>query len=52
MASSQEAHASERIAIEEAFVYGAHQECSYSKATHGNINVMTNFETKFASHVA
>ena len=30
----------------------AHQECSYSKATHDNINVRTNFEMKSVTHVA
>jgi Ohr subfamily peroxiredoxin len=33
-------------------VDGAHQECPYSKATNGNINVTTNFETTSAAHVA
>jgi hypothetical protein len=29
-------------------VDGAHQECPYSKATHGNINVVTNVVTDAA----
>jgi osmotically inducible protein OsmC len=33
-------------------VDGAHQECPYSKATRGNINVVTNFETKPVAYVA
>jgi len=28
--------------VAQALVDGAHQECPYSKATHGNINVVTN----------
>ncbi len=39
-------------AVAQALVDGAHQECPYSKATHGNINVVTNFETKSATHAA
>jgi osmotically inducible protein OsmC len=39
-------------AVAQALVDGAHQECPYSKATHGNINVVTNFETKPVMHVA
>jgi len=38
--------------IAQALVDGAHQECPYSKATHGNINVVTNFETKSVTHAA
>ena len=30
----------------------AHQECPYSKATHGNINVVTNVQTGSAAQVA
>ena len=34
-------------------VDGAHRECPYSKATHGNINVVTNLsDTAAATHVA
>ena len=32
-------------AVAQALVDGAHQECPYSKATHGNINVATNLDT-------
>lgn len=32
----------------QALVDGAHQECPYSKATHGNINVVTNVVTTAA----
>jgi lipoyl-dependent peroxiredoxin len=38
--------------VAQALVDGAHQECPYSKATHGNINVVTNVETKPAAQVA
>ena len=38
--------------VAEKLVEGAHLECPYSKATHGNINVVTDFETKSAAHVA
>lgn len=38
--------------VAQALVDGAHQECPYSKATHGNINVVTNFETKPVTHAA
>ncbi|MGA3089249.1 MAG: organic hydroperoxide resistance protein [Terriglobales bacterium] len=38
--------------VAQALVDGAHHECPYSKATHGNINVVTNFETKPVAHVA
>lgn len=33
-------------------VDGAHLECPYSKATHGNINVVTTVETEPVAHVA
>jgi Ohr subfamily peroxiredoxin len=39
-------------AVAQAIVDGAHQECPYSKATHGNINVVTNIETKPVTHAA
>jgi osmotically inducible protein OsmC len=38
--------------VAQSLVDGAHQECPYSKATHGNINVATNVETKSATHAA
>ena len=39
--------------IAQKIVDGAHLECPYSKATHGNINVVTNLiDTGAASHVA
>jgi len=38
--------------VAQALVDGAHQECPYSKATHGNINVVTNVETKPVTHAA
>jgi lipoyl-dependent peroxiredoxin len=38
--------------VAQALVDGAHQECPYSKATRGNINVVTNFQTTPAAHVA
>jgi len=39
-------------AVAQAIADGAHQECPYSKATHGNINVVTNIETKPVTHAA
>jgi osmotically inducible protein OsmC len=38
--------------VAQALVEGAHQECPYSKATHGNINVVTSVETSPATQVA
>ena len=39
--------------IAQQLVDGAHLECPYSKATHGNINVVTNVvDTQAATHVA
>jgi lipoyl-dependent peroxiredoxin len=38
--------------VAQALVDGAHQECPYSKATHGNINVVTNVETRPVTQVA
>ena len=38
--------------VAQALVDGAHMECPYSKATHGNINVVTNVETAPVAHVA
>lgn len=38
--------------IAQALVDGAHQECPYSKATHGNINVVTTVETNSATNAA
>jgi lipoyl-dependent peroxiredoxin len=38
--------------VAQALVDGAHQECPYSKAIHGNVNVVTNLHTEPASHVA
>jgi lipoyl-dependent peroxiredoxin len=38
--------------VAQALVDGAHLECPYSKATHGNINVVTNVETVPIAHVA
>jgi lipoyl-dependent peroxiredoxin len=38
--------------VAQALVDGAHQECPYSKATHGNINVVTNVEIAPVSHAA
>jgi osmotically inducible protein OsmC len=38
--------------VAQALVDGAHLECPYSKATHGNINVVTNIVTNPAAHVA
>ncbi|MGB9236131.1 MAG: organic hydroperoxide resistance protein [Terriglobales bacterium] len=39
-------------AVAQALVDGAHKECPYSKATHGNINVVTNLDTKPIAQVA
>ena len=38
--------------VAQALVDGAHQECPCSKATRGNINVVTNVETKPVTRVA
>ncbi len=38
--------------VAQKLVDSAHLECPYSKATHGNINVVTNVETKPATHAA
>lgn len=39
--------------VAQKLVDGAHLECPYSKATHGNINVVTNLiDTGAATHVA
>jgi len=38
--------------VAQALVDGAHQECPYSKATHRNINVVTNVETRSVTHAA
>jgi Ohr subfamily peroxiredoxin len=38
--------------VAQTLVDGAHLECPYSKATHGNINVVTNIVTNPAAHVA
>jgi osmotically inducible protein OsmC len=38
--------------VAQALVDGAHLECPYSKATHGNINVTTNVITNPATNVA
>ena len=38
--------------IAQKLVDGAHMECPYSKATHGNINVVTSFETEPQASVA
>ena len=38
--------------VAQALVDGAHLECPYSKATHGNINVVTNLLTNPAAHLA
>jgi Ohr subfamily peroxiredoxin len=40
------------LAIAQQLVDGAHLECPYSKATHGNINVVTTVETKPVASVA
>jgi Ohr subfamily peroxiredoxin len=39
-------------AIAQQLVDGAHQECPYSKATRGNINVLINVKTEAATQVA
>jgi Ohr subfamily peroxiredoxin len=39
-------------AIAQQIVDGAHQQCPYSKATHGNINVVTTVSTAPVAHVA
>lgn len=38
--------------IAQALVEAAHQQCPYSKATHGNINVVTTVDTQAATNVA
>ena len=38
--------------VAQALAHGAHQECPYSKATHGNINVVTSVETRPVANVA
>jgi len=38
--------------VAQALVDAAHLQCPYSKATHGNINVVTTVETKTAASVA
>jgi lipoyl-dependent peroxiredoxin len=38
--------------VAQAIVDGAHLECPYSKATHGNINVVTKVETAPIANVA
>jgi osmotically inducible protein OsmC len=38
--------------VAQALVEATHQECPYSKATHGNINVVTNVETTPVANVA
>jgi Ohr subfamily peroxiredoxin len=38
--------------VAQVLVDGTHMECPYSKATHGNINVVTNVETAPVAHVA
>ena len=38
--------------VAQKIVDGAHQECPYSKATHGNINVVTTVKTEPVSQVA
>jgi len=38
--------------VAQALVDGAHQQCPYSKATHGNINVVTTLDTKPVATVA
>ncbi len=38
--------------VAQALVDGAHQECPYSKATRGNINVVTSVETRPVTHAA
>ena len=39
-------------AVAQALVDGAHHECPYSKATHGNINIVTNFKTEPVTNAA
>jgi Ohr subfamily peroxiredoxin len=39
-------------AVAQSIVDGAHQQCPYSKATHGNINVVTTVNTEPVAHVA
>jgi Ohr subfamily peroxiredoxin len=39
-------------ALAQQLVDGAHQECPYSKATRGNINVVINVKTEPVAHVA
>ena len=38
--------------VAQALINNAHLTCPYSKATHGNINVETTFETESVAHVA
>ena len=38
--------------IAQKIVDGAHLQCPYSKATHGNINVLTNVKTEIVAQVA
>ncbi len=38
--------------VAQALVDGAHLQCPYSKATHGNINVVTTIDTHAATNVA
>jgi Ohr subfamily peroxiredoxin len=38
--------------VAQKLVDGAHQECPYSKATRGNINVVINVKTELAAHMA
>jgi lipoyl-dependent peroxiredoxin len=38
--------------VAQALVDGAHRECPYSKATHGNINVVTTLEARPGTQVA
>jgi Ohr subfamily peroxiredoxin len=38
--------------VAKALVDAAHQQCPYSKATHGNINVVTTVDSKAATQVA
>ena len=38
--------------VAQAIVDGAHLQCPYSKATHGNINVVTTVDTQPATNVA
>ncbi len=39
-------------AVAQQLVDGAHLECPYSKATHGNINVVTTVKTELVAHVS